>query len=165
MKNNIGGAVVILVIVVAAALMFSIPLIAMSEKTYDSAREKVASAAENLKNKVIRTAELTQADLDSFVNEIEATGNTFDVEYQIDRISENASKKISKADGTVQSTDNYTSEYTTQILNDLKNEKSIKLEPGSKFSVSAVATNRPISEIFNGRSNKIEVLSSGVVGK
>lgn len=164
MKNNRGGAAVVLIVIVAAALMFSIPLVAMSEKTYDSARESVASAAENLKNKVIRTAEFSQADYDAFIQEIGATGNTFDVELQIERISANASKKVSKADGTVQSTDNYTAEYTTQVLEKLKNGP-IKLEPGSKFSVGAKATNRPISEIFNGRSAKIEVLSSGVVGK
>lgn len=164
MKNNHGGAAVILIIIVAAALMFSIPLIAMSEKTYDSARESVASATEKLKNKVIRTAEFTMEDYDAFIKEIEATGNTFDVELQIETISANAAKKVSKQDGTVQSTDNYTAEYTTQVLNKLK-EGPIKLEPGSKFSISAVATNIPISQIFNGRSAKIDVLSSGVVGK
>lgn len=165
MKNSRGGAAVVLIVIVAAALMFSIPLIAMSEKTYDSARESVAASTEKLKNKIIRTAEFTIEDYDGFIKEIEATGNTFDVEIQLDRIGANASKKVSKADGTVQSTDNYTTEYTTQILDQLKKEGTIKLEPGSKVSIAAVATNTPISQIFNGRADKIDVLSSGVVGK
>lgn len=167
MRSNRGGAVVILAIIVAVGLMFSIPLIAMSEKTYDSARESVASATENLKNKVIRTGEFTEADYEAYIKEIEATGNTFNVEIQLEEISENASKKISKQDGTVQSTDNYTIYYTTQVLQRMNaaSDKKIKLEPGSKFYVRAEATNRPISEIFNGRSSRIDVSSSGVVGK
>lgn len=164
--SNRGGAVIVFVVIIAAALMFSIPLLAMSEKTYDSARESIDSATEKLVNKVTRTGKFTTEDYDSYIKEIEATGNTLDVQIEIEELSGNAAKKTSKADGTVQSTDNYTIYYTTQILDYLNANNGVyELEPGDKFTVKAETTNRTIKEVLSGRTSKIESSSSGVIGK
>lgn len=164
--SNRGAAGIIVVIVVLAVVAFSIPLLAMSEKTYDAAQEAISATTEKLKSKVIRTAEFTEGDYEQYLKDIQATGTTVDVNFEIRKLSENAAKKTSSADGIINSSDNYTIYYTTNIFDYWKtNNGTYKLEPGDGFYVEVKSTNRSLKEIFSGRKSTIVASSSGVVGK
>ena len=164
--NNRGGLVLIVIIIIGTGVMFTIPLLAMSEKNYDAAQEAISAANEKLKDKVIRTKEFTEQDYQNYLDEIQAQGITPDVQIEISTLNANAAQKVSKADGTVQSSDNYTTQYTTNIMDEFKNNNGkITLNTGDKFYVEVQSTNRTWKEIMSGRKATIIASSSGVVGE
>lgn len=167
MENN---ASVILAIFIAAVIMFGYPLITMAGKTDKSAQVAVESTTNEYVDTIRTTAKLKESDYEAYVKEISATGNSFDVELELQTLDENASKKATQGEGVVQSKSTYTTYYTTQILDMIKaNNGILNLKEGDIISAKVTSNNTTIFQQLTKYLGKtsttgaIVASSSGVV--
>ncbi len=167
MENN---ASVILAIFVAAVIMFGYPLITMAGKTDKAAQVAVESSTNQYVDTIRTTGKLKYSDYEAYLKEISATGNSFDVEMELQRLDENASKKAIQSEGTVSSKSTYTAYYTTQILDMLNNNNgTLLLKEGDIITAKVTSTNTTIFQQLtkylgkNSTTGAIVASSSGVV--
>ncbi len=167
MENN---ASVILAIFVAAVIMFGYPLITMAGKTDKAAQVAVESSTNQYVDTIRTTGKLKYSDYEAYLKEISATGNSFDVEMELQRLDENASKKAIQSEGTVSSKSTYTTYYTTQILDMLNtNNGTLLLKEGDIITAKVTSTNTTIFQQLtkylgkNSTTGAIVASSSGVV--
>ena len=142
--------ITIVAIFLAAILMFVFPLMSMSERTDDVSEITVQTATRDFVDKVRTTGKLTLDDYDQYVRTISSTGNSFDVDIEIQFLDENPGVKATQAEMTKIGENLYYSYYTSQVeqmLNDNKN-KTIYLRQGDRVSVKATNTNKTISQIL-----------------
>ena len=88
--------ITIVAIFLAAVLMFVFPLMSMSERTDDVSQLAVQAATTEFVDKVRTTGKLTLEDYDKYVETISSTGNTFDVDIEIQQLDENPGVKQHK---------------------------------------------------------------------
>ena len=138
--------VTIIAIFLAAILMFIFPLMAMSERTDDVSQLAVQTATTDFVDTVRSTGRLTMEDYDKYIGAISSTGNSFDVEMEVQVLDENPGVKTTQAEMTKIGENFYYSKYTSQVLEDLKSNGRIVLKEGDMFSVTAKNTNQTISQ-------------------
>lgn len=142
--------ITIIAIFLAAILMFIFPLMSMSERTDDISQLAVQTATTEFVDRVRTTGKLTLDDYDKFISTIATTGNTYDIEMQIQHIDENPGIKVTQADITKIGENLYYNEYTSQITERLDNDKRINLKAGDMFSVKVKNTNKTIADSLRG---------------
>lgn len=140
--------ITIIAIFLAAILMFIFPLMAMSDRTDDVSQLTVQTATTEFVDNVRTTGVLSLDKYDSFVQEISATGNTYDVEMEVQVLDENPGKKSTQTETTKIGENVYYTLYTTQIIDALNQNASgaYKLKEGDIFSASVQNTNTTISQ-------------------
>lgn len=147
--------ITVIAIGVAVILMFVFPLMTVSERSDDVSQLSVQTATTQYVDKIRTTGKMTLSDYDKFVQTINATGNTFDVEIELQILDENPAKKTAQVSYTKIGENVYYSKYTSQILSDLKNSSQIKLKEGDRISVSVKNTNTTISQLFRNFLYKV----------
>lgn len=142
--------ITIIAIFLAAILMFVFPLMSMSERTDDISALAVQTATTEFVDKVKTTGKLTLEEYDKFISTLASTGNSYDIEMQIQHIDENPGVKVTQADITKIGENLYYTEYTTQIEEKLDNDKKIAFKSGDMFSVVVKNTNKTIADMLRG---------------
>lgn len=143
--------ITIIAIFLAAILMFVFPLMSMSERTDDISALAVQTATTEFVNKVGTTGKLTAEEYDKYISTLAATGNTYDIEMQIQHLDENPGVKVTQDEITKIGESLYYTEYTSQIVEKLNSSnKRIPLKEGDMFSVVAKNTNRTIADMLKG---------------
>ncbi len=138
----------IIAIGLAAILMFVFPLMAVSERSDDISQLTVQTATNEFVDNVRTTGKLTYEDYESFLSTINATGNSFDVEIQIQKLDDNLSVKVASAETTKIGENVYYNLYTSQIEEQLLNNQRISLKEGDLISVTVKNTNTTISQLL-----------------
>ena len=143
--------ITVIAIVLAAVLMFIFPLMTMSDRTDDVSQLSVETATTEFVDDVRTTGKLTIDKYNSFVQTLSATGNTYDVEMEIQVLDENPGKKTTQAESTKIGENVYYTMYTSQILDTIdqtKNGKNVvlALKEGDFFSASVKNTNSTLSQ-------------------
>lgn len=136
----------IIAIFLAAVLMFAFPLMAMSDRSDDVAQLDAQTLTTNFVDKVRTTGKLTEDDYSKFVEQLAATGNTYDIELEVSVLDENPGKKAVLAAKTRIGENEYYVLYTSQILEQLKENTVISFKEGDRFSASVKNTNVTISQ-------------------
>ena len=95
---------------------------------------------------VQNTGTLTTAKYQDFENKLAATGNTYDIDIEIQHLDENPGKKTTQANYTKIGENVYYSDYTTQVLNQLNigtttGTGKIILKEGDRIVVDVKNTN------------------------
>ena len=108
--------ITVIAIALAAVLMFVFPLMTMSDRT------------------------------DKFIENIGSTGNTYNVEMQVQVLDENPGKKTLTLQSDKIGENAYYSVYTSQIEEVLNNNKNYNLKEGDMFSVSVKNTNQTLAQ-------------------
>lgn len=143
--------ITIIAIFLAAILMFIFPLMSISERSDDVSQLSVQTATTDFVDKVRTTGKLTLEDYDKYIQTIASTGNSFDVEMQVQILDENPGVKTTQAETTKIGENVYLNLYTTQI-EDIINEENTKnrlvLKEGDRISVVAKNTNKTIAQIL-----------------
>lgn len=142
--------ITIIAIFLAAILMFIFPLMSMADRTDDISELAVQAATTEFVDKVKITGRLTSEGYSEFISTLSATGNTYDIEMQIQHLDENPGVKVTQADVTKIGENLYYNEYTSQIESRLDEDKRIALKEGDIFKVTVKNTNRTIAEILRG---------------
>lgn len=138
----------------AAVLMFAFPLMTVSERSDDVSQLSVQTATTKYVDNIRTTGKMTMADYDKFVQTINATGNTFEIEIELKMLDENPAKKTAQVSYTKIGENVYYSKYTSQILADLKKD-TIKLKEGDIISVSVKNTNTTMSQLLRNFLYKV----------
>lgn len=142
--------ITIIAIFLAAILMFIFPLMAISERTDDVSQLVVETATTEFVDNVRSTGKLTLDNYDSYVQEIAATGNAYEVAMEAQILDENPGVKTTQAETTKIGENVYYTLYTTQIEEKLNTstKNTLNLKEGDIFSVSVKNTNTTIAQIL-----------------
>ena len=129
--------VTIVAIVLAAILMFVFPVMTMSDRTDEMSQLSVETATTEFVDTVRTTGKLTADNYDRFVQVINSTGNTYDIEMEAKILDENPGKKTTQVQADKIGENVYYSKYTSQLLDELYTEdgdkKSISFKEGDYF--------------------------------
>lgn len=140
--------ITIIAIFLAAILMFVFPLMAMSERTDDVAQLAVQTATTDFVDNVRTTGKLTSEDYDKYVQTITSTGNSFDIDIEVQILDENPGVKTTQAEMTKIGENLYYNLYTSQVEDKLNSNGRITLKEGDMVSVTVRNTNQTISQIL-----------------
>lgn len=166
--------ITIVAIFLAAILMFVFPLMSISDRNDDISQLAVQTKTVEFVDNVRATGKITQSNYASFVQNLAATGNSYDVEMEVKVLDENPGKKSAQTSTDKIGENIYYSEYTSQILGEVlkENGQGVKqLKEGDVVSVSVKNTNTTIAQMLknffysiSGNSTyQIEATHSGVV--
>ena len=138
--------VTIIAIALAAILMFVFPLMTMSDRTDDVSQLTVETATTEFVDDIRTTGKITQDKYDKFIEAIGSTGNTYNVEMEVQILDENPGKKTTQTEHDKIGENVYYSVYTSQIEEKLKNDGVYKLKEGDIVSVSVKNTNQTLAQ-------------------
>lgn len=140
--------ITIIAIFLAAILMFVFPLMSMSERTDDVSQLAVQTATTDFVDKVRTTGKLTLEDYDKYISTIASTGNSFEVDIEVQQLDENPGVKTTQAESTKIGENLYYNLYTSQVEEKLNESGRITLKEGDRISVKAKNTNQTISQLL-----------------
>ncbi len=140
--------ITIIAIFLAAVLMFVFPLLSVSERNDDIAQLAVQTATSDFVNSVKTTGLITQDKYSQFIQTLNATGNTYDVDIEAKILDENLSTKVGQANLEKIGENVYYSVYTSQIEQVLKSSPKFTLKEGDMISVTVKNTNKTIAQML-----------------
>lgn len=140
--------VTIIAIFLAATLMFVFPMMALSERTDDVASLSVQAATSEFVDNVRASGVVAQSAYSNYLQTLNATGNTFDVEVELKILDENLNNKVGQAASTKIGENVYYSVYTSQMEETLDSKGKYLLKEGDIISVTAKNTNTTISQML-----------------
>lgn len=138
--------ITIVAIFLAAVLMFVFPLMAMSERTDDVSQLAIQTATSDFVDKARTTGKLTLDNYDKYIQTLTATGNSFDVEIEVQQLDENPGVKTTQAESTKIGENLYYIKYTSQVEEELNKKGRISLKEGDRVAVTVKNTNKTISQ-------------------
>lgn len=142
--------ITVIAIVLAAILMFVFPLMTMSDRTDDVSQLAVETATTDFVDDVRTTGRLSMDKYSKFVETISATGNSYDVEMELNVLDENPGKKTTQVEKTKIGENVYYTMYTSQILDQINPSsgvtKILALKEGDMFSASVKNSNTTLSQ-------------------
>ena len=141
----------VIAICLTAALLFVAPLIALTERNDNVVQENVELIVNEFVTDVQSTGVISQAKYQSLENSLAATGNTYNIEIEVQHLDENPGKKTTQANYTKIGENVYYSNYTTQVLQQLQNDsKKICLKQGDRIVVDVKNTNNTQAQTLKG---------------
>ena len=141
--------ITVVVIVLAAVLMFVFPLMTMSERTDDISQLVVSTATTEFVDEVRTTGVLTLGEYEKFIENINSTGNVYEVEMKLGVLDENPGKKTTQATNTKLGENVRFDKFTSQIEEELDSKGKITLKEGDIFSVSVKNKSQTLSQQLN----------------
>lgn len=135
----------IVAIFLAAILMFVFPLSAISEMNDQEALAMVQAYTTEFVDQIRAKGKITVEDYDAYVQKLNATGNSYDVNFEVQIADSNPGKKTENqqiGDTT------YYGVYTTQVVNALNGNGQYNLKEGDYVNVSVKNTNTTISQMI-----------------
>lgn len=164
--------ITVIAIFLAAILMFVFPLMTLSDRTDDVSQLSVQTTTTEFVDNIKKTGKLTEENYGKFVEQISATGNTYDVELKVQILDENLGKKASSVAMDKIGENQYYTMYTTQVLDAMNNNaRALTLKEGDRISVNVKNTNTTISQqlknflykVTGNDSYQISAEASGLV--
>ena len=138
--------ITVIAIALAAVLMFVFPLMTMSDRTDDVSQLAVETATTDFVDEVRTTGKITPDKYSKFIENIGSTGNTYNVEMQVQVLDENPGKKTTQSQKDKIGENVYYSVYTSQIEDILNSNKNYNLKEGDLFSVNVKNTNQTLAQ-------------------
>jgi len=142
------SAMTVIAIFLAAILMFVFPLMSVSERNDDISQMAVQTSTTEFVDQARTKGLLTLDNYDAFVQEIAATGNSYEIGIEIKRIDENPGKKLAQASGDKIGENIYYSIYTSQVEDLLDIEEKVNLKEGDIITVTVKNTNQTLAQMF-----------------
>ncbi len=140
----------VVAIFLAAILIGIFPMMAIADRNDDISQLSVQSSISAFVDNVRKTGKITTETYDALVQELYATGNTYDIAMEAQILDENPSKKTTQADETKIGENIYYSKYTSQIEKELEDAGKFILKEGDRITVSASNTNTTIAQSLKG---------------
>ena len=140
-----GDTVVIVIsIILAAILMFVFPMMMMSSQNDKIAQEVVQSTTADYVATISTTGVITEEEYDKFVQAIYATGNTYDIEFEVQKPDNNEAKKTTTVEGTKTGEYEYFSVFTNDVIEGLKVNHKYPLPKNSIVKVTVKNNNKTL---------------------
>jgi hypothetical protein len=139
----------IVAIFLAAILMFIFPLMSTADRSDDIAQQAVQTQTTEFVDNIRTTGKITQDAYNSFATTIAGTGNSFDIELEVQVLDDNARKKTAQASASKVGENSYYSEYTSQIQEHMdKNNGTYILKEGDIVSCTVRNTSQTMSQML-----------------
>lgn len=142
--------ITIIAIFLAALLMFIVPLMSVSQRNDDISQSVVQTATSEFVDKISIAGLIKPSDYEAYLARIAATGNTYEIEIEVQHIDENPGKKSATTSGDLIGENVRYSTFTTEILaymyptgSDIKN---YPLKKGDNVIVTVKNTNKTIAQ-------------------
>lgn len=134
-----------------ATLMFVVPLMSVSERNDDIAQGVVQTTTSEFVDKISVSGSIRASDYEAYIQKLAATGNTYDIEIEVQVLDENPGKKGTEATAQDLIGENVRySVFTTEILNDMYSEendnKTYALKKGDNVIVTVKNTNKTLAQ-------------------
>lgn len=138
--------ITIIAIFLAAILMFVFPLAAISEMNDSETLALVQSYTTEFVNKIISKGRITKEDYNEYIQKLYATGNSYEVEIEVQIADTNPGKKTDNDKiGDIE----YYGIYDPQIMPYLESDKGyFALNEGDLVKVITYNTNKTISQMI-----------------
>ena len=118
----------------------------MADRFDTTTQTEVDAILSDFVEEVRTTGKLTQEKYSQLTTNLDSLGYTFDVEMEIKALDENQRKKSSQTAKDKIGENSYYSYYTSQIEEQLENNGSITLVPGSIVSAKVINTNPTMAQ-------------------
>ena len=138
--------IIVVAITLTAVLIFVLPVMTMADRIDTVSQSDIETKTSDLANEIKTTGKLTSEKYNKFIEEITATGNTYDVEMEFKILDENPGKKTTQTSKDKIGENVYYSIYTSQIEEVLETGKNYNLKEGDIFSVSVKNTNQTLAQ-------------------
>lgn len=122
--------ITVVAIVVAAGLIFVVPLMTMADRFDSTSQAQVEAIVSDFVDEIRTTGKITEEKYNQFLQNLTATGYTFDVAMEVKILDENPGKKTSQTAKDKIGENIYYSEYTSQIEDELEKNHVKKLKKG-----------------------------------
>ncbi len=150
--------VTVIAIFLAAVLMFLVPLVSISERNNDISQSVVQTALSTFVNEASSNGYISQSSYDSLCSSLAATGNTYNIEIEVQVIDENPGKKSTVTSGNLIGENVDYSIFTSTVLNEMSapgNNGRYYLKQGDKVIVTVNNTNTTLAQLFRNFIYKI----------
>lgn len=117
--------ITVVAIVLAAGLIFVVPLMTMADRFDTTSQAQVEAIVSDFVDEIRSTGKITAEKYNKFLENLTATGYTFDVAMEVKILDENPGKKTSQTAKDKIGENVYYSEYTSQIQEEL-DKKGVK---------------------------------------
>lgn len=157
----------IIALLVAGVLLFIVPLVTLTDRSDNVTQESVKLIVEEYVTEVKNTGKMTRAQFQDFEDKLDATGNAYDIEIEIQHLDENPGKKTAQANYTKIGENVYYSEYTTQILDGLgikTHNDETNLSPDSNPTIQLKEGDIVTVSVTNANSTAAQTLKSSFIG-
>ena len=154
----------VIAIFLAVILMFLFPMLSVSERTDDISQLAVQTAVTDFVDNSRAIGKITVANYEKLVSSLNATGNSYDIEFEVKILDENIGKKSAWTSSSVIGENVYYSVYTSQILDVLNGNKDYTMKEGDILSCSVKNTNTTISQTLRSVFYSISSNDSYQVG-
>ena len=138
--------ITVIALFLAAILMFIFPLMTMSDQTDNVAQLAVETATKEFVDEIRSTGKITSDNYNEYVQTIGTTGNTYNIDMEIQVKDDNVSKKTSQVETDKIGENIYYSVYTSQVEDTLRDKNVYPLKEGDIVTVSAKNTNTTLSQ-------------------
>lgn len=170
--------ITVVAIAIAAVLMFVFPLLTVSQNSDSTSTLSVQNATTEFVENIRSKGQITLDAYDRYIQTINSTGNTFDVQIEVQILDENPGKKTTQTNQKKIGENIYYTKYTTQVLteigvgtNDPTSKTKMPLKEGDIVTVMASNTNTTIAQtlrnflyrIAGNNTTSIAASHSGIV--
>ena len=131
----------VIAIFVAAILMFVFPLMWTANSQEAISQTTVETLVANFVNTVATKGKIEEMDYNDLVYKLNATGNSFDVEIEVQKLDDNPGRKAKFTTPNRIGENIYYSVFTTTILNELDSAHPYLLNKGDYIIVNVKNTN------------------------
>lgn len=144
-------------IVIAVLIMFMIPVIAIAGQHDEIAQTTVETVVADFVSTVSEQGKITEFDYEKLVEKLNATGNVYDVQIEVQLKDDNPERKsvTSTSDSKVKGDNVSYSVYSNNITNKIIEEKEYKLKKDDYVLVTATNVNVTIGSQFKNFFYKI----------
>lgn len=119
--------ITLVAIFLAAILMFIFPLVAVSENQDDVTQLALQTATEEFVTNASTKGYISREDYDAYCAKIGATGNTYDIQIEVQHLDENPGKKYVITSGDLIGENVRYSTFTSAIIEEMNNDPSRKI--------------------------------------
>jgi len=139
-------------IFIAAILLFAFPLMSITERNDNIAQTVVQTATAEFVDKISLSGSIKPSDYEEYIQKLSSTGNTFDVEIEVQHLDENFGKKsATTAKDLIGENERY-STFTTEILDNMYlsdgTSKNYVLKKGDNIIITAKNNNKTTAQIL-----------------
>lgn len=132
---------VIIGIFVAIILMFIFPLTEIGGKNDEIAQTVAEVAVSDFVNKIATQGKITLFDYDTLVQQLNATGNTYDIQMEVKILDDNSRRVTTTGNSSLVGEYKSYSVYTNTIMDELRQDEEYTLKNDDYIIVTVKNTN------------------------
>ena len=117
--------ITIVAIFLAAILMFVFPMLQMASNNDNIAQAAVQGEVAEFTSETAARGNMTIEQYDKFLQTLHATGNTYDVEFEIQIADGNSDKKTTTVEATLSGEQEFYSIFTDEVISRLEKTEKV----------------------------------------